>query len=279
VGRIQDTADERDIALDRVGITGLRYPLRVPSREGDAVADCVVSLHVSLSRETRATHMSRFVATLETHRREVLDARGIERLLTSLRDSLDAEAAFVEIEHTHYVEKQAPETKATSLLACDVARSSSLDSDGFDHVLSVRVPVHSVCPCSMEMTGGASHSQRGHVAVALRAQGRVAVEDIVAVVEASASAPLFPLLRGSDERRVIESAHDRPVLVEDLARNVAERLDSDVRVLWYSVEARNQDSVHAHDACASVTRRPTDLGQDDGPGDRPRGGTPRNKQP
>jgi GTP cyclohydrolase I len=45
------------------------------------------------------------------------------------------------------------------------------------------------------------------------------------------------------------------VFVEDLARNVAERLDTDVRVHWYRVEAENLESVHDHNAYACVERR------------------------
>ncbi len=260
MSRIQDTPEEREIELDRVGIAGLRYPLRVPLRGGgDVRADATVDLTVRLGQEERATHMSRFVAALEASRGEVLAPAGVERLLEGLRTSLGSTASHCEISYVHYVEKRAPETGAASLLACDVLLVGSLDAGGFDQLLSVRVPVLSVCPCSMESSGGASHSQRGHVTVAVRTQGRVWVEDLIEIVEASASAPLFPLLTSRDEGTLVQDAHERPVLVEDLARNVAERLDSDVRVLWYRVDARNQDSVHAHDACASVARTPRDL--------------------
>ena len=43
-------------------------------------------------------------------------------------------------------------------------------------------------------------------------------------------------------------------VVEDLVRNVAERLDSDVRVYWYRIEAENLDSVHDHNLYACVER-------------------------
>jgi GTP cyclohydrolase I len=269
VSRIQDRPDEREIALDRVGVAGLRYPLRVPLRGGgDVRADAVVGLWVSLRADDRATHMSRFVSALESRCDAVLTPNALEELLRSLRESLDVDAAFLEIEHPHYIVKRAPESEASSRLACDVSLAASLEGERFDLVQSVRVPVLSVCPCSMEATGGASHSQRGHVTVAVRAQGRVWVEDLVEVIEASASAPLYPLLRSGDDRTIVRAAHDRPVLVEDLARNVAERLDSDVRILWYRVDARNLDSVHAHDACASVTRSPRDLQREDTRDDR-----------
>jgi len=272
VTRIQDRADERGIALDRVGITGLRYPLRAPLRGGGEVrTDAVVALWVDLAADERAAHMSRFVATLHAHREAVLSAAAIGRLLEALRSDHGARAAHLEIEHPFYIDKRAPETDAASVLACDVMYAASLDDDGLDCTLTVRVPVLSVCPCSMETTGSASHSQRGYVTVAVRVQGRVWVEELVELVERSASAPVYPLLQSGDERTLLERAHDRPVLVEDLTRNIAERLDSDVRILWYRVEARNLDSVHAHDAAASVTRTPSDLRDAPNGGSRPEG--------
>jgi GTP cyclohydrolase I len=80
------------------------------------------------------------------------------------------------------------------------------------------------------------------------------VEEIVEMVDDSASAPVYPMLQGDDERTIIERAHESPMLVEDLVRNVAERLDSDVRVHWYSVRAENLDSVHDHNLYAHIER-------------------------
>jgi GTP cyclohydrolase I len=92
------------------------------------------------------------------------------------------------------------------------------------------------------------------VAVSVRVDGRMWVEELVEIVEDSGSGPVFALLKGEDERAVIEEAYEHPVFVEDLARNVAERLDSDVRVRWYRVEAENLESVHDHNAYACVER-------------------------
>ena len=48
-------------------------------------------------------------------------------------------------------------------------------------------------------------------------------------------------------------AHDNPVFVEDLVRNVALLLKDDPRISSFEVQAINQESIHAHDAFARVT--------------------------
>jgi GTP cyclohydrolase I len=197
--------------------------------------------------------MSRLVEVFEGNRGVTLTAESLEALLTDLREAVGAATASLELEFTYFTERVAPVSGAASLLGVPVAIEATLD-DSFETTLTVEAPVLSVCPCSMEATGGPAHSQRGHVAVSVRIDGRMWVEEIVEMVEDSGSGPVFALLKGEDERAVIEEAYERPVFVEDLARNVAERLESDVRVRWYRVEAENLESVHDHNAYACVER-------------------------
>lgn len=251
---IQDSFDDREIPLDRVGITGLVYPVTVPDREkGTQSVQATVGLFVGLVQESRGVHMSRLVEVFHGSRGDVLTTENLESLLEAVRESLNSPTASAEFEFTYFAERAAPVSGAESLLACSVTIEAAI-GDGFETVLTVESPIMSVCPCSMEATGGPAHSQRGHVSVSVRYDGHVWVEDLLEIIEDSASSPVFPLLKGDDERAIIEAAHARPVFVEDLARNVAERLDSDVRVHWYRVEAENLESVHDHNAYACVER-------------------------
>jgi len=182
-----------------------------------------------------------------------LSAEGLEAALRRLRDATGGASAHAEVECTLFVEREAPASGSRSLLACPTIFEASLE-DEFDLVRTIEVPVMTVCPCSKEASGDRAHSQRGHVAVSFRVQGRMWLEEVVELVDASASAPVYPLLKGDDERTIIERAHDNPLFVEDLVRNVAERLDSDVRIIWYTVEAENLDSVHDHNVFAMTER-------------------------
>ena len=52
-------------------------------------------------------------------------------------------------------------------------------------------------------------------------------------------------------------AYDNPAFVEDMVRNAAVPLRMDPRITWFRVRARNQGSIHNHNAFAQVTwRRP-----------------------
>ena len=81
------------------------------------------------------------------------------------------------------------------------------------------------------------------------------LEDLIALVEASASSELYSLLKRPDEKAVTERAYDHPVFVEDLVRNVAARAEREPNIAWYRVEAENFESIHNHNAYALIERR------------------------
>ena len=89
--------------------------------------------------------------------------------------------------------------------------------------------------------------------LALSSSSRV-VEDVIALVESSASSELYSLLKRPDEKAVTERAYENPVFVEDLVRNVALKLNAHPDVSWYKVEAENYESIHNHNAYASIEK-------------------------
>ena len=80
------------------------------------------------------------------------------------------------------------------------------------------------------------------------------IEELIAVAERSASCEVYGLLKRPDEKFVTEKAYDNPKFVEDLVRDVALALNDDARVLAYTVEAENFESIHNHSAFARIVR-------------------------
>ena len=124
-----------------------------------------------------------------------------------------------------------------------------------DFVVTVMVPVATLCPCSKAISDRGAHNQRGLVTYSVRFTDPVWVEDLIDLVEQSASCELYSLLKRPDEKEVTERAYDNPVFVEDLVRNVAARSDAHGSVSWYRVEAENFESIHNHNAYAVVEKK------------------------
>lgn len=252
---IQALADTRDLKIDQVGVRDLRYPISVLDRSaGKQETVATISLSVSLSKEVRGTHMSRFLEVLNDHRGE-LTARTIPALLSDLQAKLQAQHAFIDISFPYFLERPAPVTGATGLLDYNCRFVATAGPHGGDFMLAVEVPVTSLCPCSKAISDYGAHNQRGYISVAVRtlhAREIMWIEDLAELVEDCASSPVYPLLKRPDERHVTMQAFDRPAFVEDIARDVATALRRDGRIVWYRVEAVNMESIHNHSAYAVI---------------------------
>ena len=257
---VQSLPDDREVPLDRVGVSGLRHPIIVLDRAEEKQRTIgSFSMSVSLPREQKGTHMSRFVEVLADRHTEVTMAT-MPVILRDLRERLDAASARLEVEFPYFLERRAPVSGAAALMDYECAFVGELRAgEEDDFVLRVRVPVTSLCPCSKAISERGAHNQRGYITMSVRTrvddEGQaqmVWIEELVELAERSASAPVYPLLKRPDEAHVTVLAYDNPVFVEDMVRNVARVLMDDRRVQWFEVHAENHESIHNHAAFAQV---------------------------
>jgi GTP cyclohydrolase IB len=259
---VQNHRDGRRVALDRVGVTDLRFPIVVLDRANRTQPTVgTVSMSVRLPHDFKGTHMSRFVEVLAGHRGE-LTMHSMPRLVRELRRVLEAEAARVEVAFPYFIERVAPVSGARAPMDFPCTFAAESDGDRDDFVLGVSVPVTSLCPCSRAISDYGAHNQRGTISI--RVRGVVAhdgtpafvwIEDLVEIAERSASAPVYPLLKRPDERHLTMLAYDHPAFVEDMVRDVAVAMMDDQRVAWFHVRAVNHESIHNHSAVAELRWR------------------------
>jgi GTP cyclohydrolase I len=255
---IQGSPDARRIAIQHVGVRNLRYPICVLDRVKERQHTVgTFSLSVDLPHEFKGTHMSRFVEALNEHRDEVT-VETLPELLQSLQQRLQARRAHVEVQFPYFIERRAPQTGAAGLMNYECEFEAAVGPEGQDLVLKVSVPVTSLCPCSKTISDYGAHNQRGNIDLRVRPVHEdghpvlIWLEELIEMAEASASAPVYALLKRPDERHVTMQAYDNPVFVEDMVRNVAQRLMDDPRVAWFDALAENHESIHNHDAFARI---------------------------
>ncbi len=250
----QSQRDDRQIAIDRVGVKNLRYPVQVKDRTNDAQSTvATVQLTVDLPHQHKGTHMSRFVEVLNAHG-PILHIQNLKEILQALQNKLHSESAHLDFEFPYFLQKKAPETGAAGLMDYTVRFHANLHGEKFSCELCVVVPVTTLCPCSKAISKHGAHNQRGQVTLAVRFSKPVWIEDLIQIVESSASCELFSLLKRPDEKAVTERAYENPVFVEDLVRNVAIKADAHPDILWYRVEAENFESIHNHNAYALIEK-------------------------
>jgi GTP cyclohydrolase I len=252
---IQNLSDIRQVPIDKVGVKNIKYPIAVKDRENEVQHTIAnISMTVDLPKEFKGTHMSRFIEILQSKNREI-HVDSIDSILQEMQKKLNSSVSHIEIEFPYFKEKAAPVSKKTSLLDYRVKFHAIRKDSRIDFLMTVIVPVTTLCPCSKNISVHGAHNQRGEVTVSVRFNDTVWVEEIIEIVESSASSPLYSLLKREDEKFVTEKAYENPVFVEDLARNIVLKLNENDNIKWYSVEAENFESIHNHNAYAHIESR------------------------
>ena len=250
---IQNQNDHRKIDINKVGVKNIRYPIIVLDKKNKIQHTvATINMYVNLPHHFKGTHMSRFIEILNTYRQGI-SIKNLSQILIKMKEKLHSESAHIEIEFPYFIEKQAPVTRAKSLMeyTCHIW---GMHNRKADLIVGVEVPLMTLCPCSKEISNYGAHNQRSLVTVKVRFRHFFWIEDLISLVEHAAVNEIYPLLKRPDEKFVTERAYENPMFAEDVVRAVAEQLDQDPNITWYSIESENQESIHNHSAYALVTR-------------------------
>ena len=250
---IQSSVDQRNIAIDKVGVKKVKYPMHVRERDnGPQHTVGMFTLTVDLPKEFKGTHMSRFLEVLGEHNHDISPST-IPDILAKLREKLNAETAHLEGTFNLFRAKPAPVTGKVGMMGYDCGFIASGGKTN-DFWLNLTVPVTTLCPCSKEISDFGAHNQRGYVSGKVKIEETLWLEDVIDMIEAAGSAQLYPVLKRPDEKFVTEQAYKNPRFVEDMVREVALAFDKESKILAYEIEVENHESIHDHNAYAFIQR-------------------------
>jgi GTP cyclohydrolase I len=248
---VQNSVDTRRIAIQRVGVKGVRYPITVKTSTGVLPSIGSWNMYVHLPEDKKGTHMSRFIALLEDNRAP-FDVIVFGQLMHKMVKLLEADSGRIELSFPYFINKTAPVSGVESLMDYEVGLTGEIRNDQLEVTLKVLVPVTSLCPCSKKISAYGAHNQRSHITVNAILTDEFPIDELIAKIEEQASCELYGLLKRPDEKYVTERAYDNPKFVEDLVRDVAGMLNADSRVAAYTLEAENFESIHNHSAYALI---------------------------
>ena len=250
---IQNHADDRNIDIDQVGVKGIRYPITVLDKNmGKQQTVGTINMYVNLPRQYKGTHMSRFVEILNEHSKRI-SLQNFSDILREMKKRLNAESANMEITFPYFINKRAPVSGSEGLMEYKCTFKGSLDKSS-DLMTIIHVPISTLCPCSKEISDFGAHNQRGEVTLQVRFKKFIWIEDLISLVEASASSDIYSVLKREDEKYVTERAYEHPMFVEDIVRDIAEKLNNDPNITWFAVESENYESIHNHNAYAYIEK-------------------------
>lgn len=257
---VQSSPSTVALDIDRVGVKHVELPLVVKDRDkGRQHTVASVDMGVDLPAAYKGTHMSRFVEALENWREasaEELDYTSMKRLLSDVLTRLNAHRAYARFSFPYFRTRRAPVSgqAAPVRYRCRLTGELEQGQEGPCFLLELEVPVTTVCPCSKAISRAGAHGQRALVRMGIRMSRFEWLEGFIDIAEESGSAPIYTLLKRPDEKFVTEQAYDNALFVEDVVRNVATRLEQHAHVTWFRVEVESEESIHGHNAFASIER-------------------------
>lgn len=253
---VQNSIDNRGIAIQKVGIRDAHIPLQIRTKSGDyqqVLAN--ISFTISLPQEYKGTHMSRFQEIINRWTSSPIAEPEMADILGEALEKLQAQAGDIHIEFKYFIDRIAPVSGGKSVLDVDCFFDGHMEKDqGLQFTLGVKVPYTSLCPCSKEISEYGAHNQRGIMDVQVRFdEGHecILIEDLVLLMEQQASCQVYPLLKREDEKYVTEKAYDNPKFVEDILRDGVLSLRALAGISWFSLSCENFESIHNHSAYAS----------------------------
>ena len=250
---VQDQADRRGIPIDRVGVAGLRYPVALID-DGDRHAGiATIEMTVGLPAERRGTHMSRMVAFVHDALREI-HVRDLSKALREALPVLAVDSAVVTVRLPIAFEVYGPASGLPSMQTHDAVVEAAVGPAGARLRLGLTSHVTSLCPCSKAISDYGAHNQRSIVDVRVDTDPADSVppslRDLADLICSVGSAPVVPLVKRPDERVLTMLAHDNPAFVEDILRDLSSLLRE--RRLAHEISVRNIESIHSHDAVATL---------------------------
>ncbi len=233
------------------GIKDISLPIRVKQKSG-GLQNTVASINTKVvSASGKSQNIISILTTALNNFNGDFDVQSLSGLLETIQNSLGSQQTSLEINFPYFIEKTAPISKTSGLLeyGCTfkgtVGESPSL-------TLCVQVPVTTLCPCSKEISQAGAHNQRAEVTLCVSLDNFIWFEDLISLIESSASCELYSLLKRPDEKYVTEKAYNNPMFVEDVVRKVAENAKKHPDINWFSAGVESFESIHKHSAYAYV---------------------------
>jgi GTP cyclohydrolase IV len=282
---LQASLPEVQLGLSRAGVTGVRKAVRLRWGPTEKLIPATIDCTVDLDPAQKGVHMSRFPELFEEAIDEVVigEAFLIEVLAEHIaRHIVGRQRAFraeVRIAARYPIERTTPVTGLPTQEMVSLLGIAAASERGVRRVVGVEAAGINACPCAQGLVRGsaserlleagfgegdverilelvplATHNQRGRGTLYVGSDEQVNAEQLVDIVEASMSAPVFELLKRPDELFVVEHAHLQPRFVEDSVRLALKGvLDAYPKLadddFLYSRQV-NLETIHTHDVLA-----------------------------
>lgn len=254
-----------DAAIQHVGISNFRLPLKFEKRDTDAITlDTSVTGTVSLEAGKKGINMSRIMRTFYENSESTFGFEALRRTVEGYKTSLECFEARINLRFDFPLLVESLRSGLTGYQYYTVnLELFELDTQ-MRQIMHLDYVYSSTCPCSLELSEHARavrnqlatpHSQRSVARISLlvnEANGRLWIEDVVDALRRAVPTETQVMVKREDEQAFAELNAANPIFVEDAVRLFAEQAAADSRITDYRILASHQESLHNHDAVSLI---------------------------
>ncbi|GEL76280.1 GTP cyclohydrolase FolE2 [Tenuibacillus multivorans] len=261
---LQNTKKDFLFELDAVGVSNVKHPIVVPSHVEPKEQTTIGTFYFAstISQGSKGTNMSRFTEQLQAYYNKGfrVDIETMKKFTKDLQERLKQKDAELTVEFPWFYQRKAPYTGNIGMNHADAwLKVKYHHENGYDIKVGLKAKITTLCPCSKEISEYSAHNQRGNVVIEITLDPEFDEDKqdwkelLLEAAESNASARIHPVLKRPDEKMVTEQAYENPRFVEDMVRLIASDLYELDMVKQFHVKCINEESIHLHDAIASIT--------------------------
>ncbi len=257
-------------AIQHVGISNFRAPIRYHTRDGDDVTlETSITGSVSLDADKKGINMSRIMRSFYKHAEATFSFEVIEAALDDYKADLESLDARIQMRFSFPMKIESLRSGLSGYQYYDIALELVERGGLRQKIIHLDYVYSSTCPCSLELSEHARetrnqlatpHSQRSVARISVLVdcdQNCLWFEDLIDACRVAVPTETQVMVKREDEQAFAELNAANPIFVEDAARLFAEQLEGDARVSDFRIIASHQESLHSHDAISILTEGPT----------------------
>ena len=247
MGLIHDTKDDRNIEIDKVGVT--KYKLPIIFNSGDKYSSVAnIESFISLDPTVKGAHLSRIVEVLdEKVANNEITLENFKNILFELRDRLENNNASLKMNFDIVTPSITPITNRITYLNSNIELNGKIVRDKLSQSISLTSNGAMLCPNSKNISDYGAHSQKCNLKATLFDNiDDLKVKDILSIIFSQFSAEVYGIIKSADEKYLTEKAYNNPKFSEDLVRDTLIKLREYFKEGRIEVEIENLESIHQH---------------------------------
>jgi GTP cyclohydrolase I len=232
-----------------VGMKDLPFPMKVASKvnpDGQLTVGSV-SVNARIMQEFEVHWIDKFMQVLHSHRGRI-ETNSVKKNVFDYIKELNASTVLINYDYPFFVEKLTPVSKEKCLVRYKCTYSAKASSLNEESKIQFRISIPCVTtyPGSIPEHPAGLFGQLSVITLCVESKQDIYPEDLVAIVDKHALAPVYSFLTDEDHEYIIKKIHSEKKSSIILTDEVKDELSRNRNISWYSVSCANFAMIHSY---------------------------------